>query len=1030
MMGDDDIMLTVYGVDPETQYLDGAYNTEVLDFDFYDASFFKVRPDVVLVPEDNILFEDGGFTALEEMWTASEDVEARIAVDPLILDFGPVHEDEEVTMVFTVMNTGGDDLTVFGVGSDLDEFWVDFGEEDVIIGTDESIELELHFSPSGVQSYQGIVTVFNDDPDVPEQEMEIAVGGTGSDIDGHFQWFLSGDVNHQVLAEAVTFDNFMAEPGDEVGIFTDNGFCAGSGVVAFNDEGITAAGPTAFANAGGWNVEGFEDGEDFHFRFWDKSRDTEYTEGEGDGHIEINAGWGNLTFQVAGNTGLDVFNLMGVWTMSADGNEPEYGEGDVIIFDVSTVNGAPDNMMLEVSEWMMDGEAVNVPDEVDANDNGDNTLTFTWQTNNFDAGEYVAVFRAFDDDEDPQEEDFFTVSFVVNNENPGPEVDPDVRDGIFTWNDELERWEFEIEEGAGHTLVIPNLEAFWIHLDNMELIYSDEASDPDIIDQWTNNNQGDEEWEAQFTYWILADGDWFGETDMWIKADDLDREDIQGPVRNVRRGGVVRNAIGAATTTTPLIARGERFGAVRSVRIAGNADVSKWINPRRDDVADFFYTLIVNPVNDEPLIMDIDDPQVPGEDAYDFGVDEGDMLLIDLLATDPDNAGEDLGWAITDTDLPNDQTYSLTDDNDGSSEFEYTPGFDEYREEPYFVDITVSDGALTDAVRLNITVRNSNLPPDDPPGDPIEFTIDEDSGRSDLQDLSQIFVDPDPEDVLNLSIPNPPANLNAEIDAGWLVVTPTPNYHSGGESVEVVVEATDGEFTVSKGFDITVTSVNDGPDVFALVSPDDGHRIAYDPDSMGVVDFSWDAATQNGGQADNAWEEDGITYHFVFMDDAAEDTFVVPDLVATEYLDVPIAQMALQLVPDREEELIVRWWVIAVDDTGATVESTERRTFIIPNLEVRDIYGPEIPNIHFLSPNFPNPFNATTTVRFGLPTSGVVDVSVWDMHGRRVATLAQGNHTAGRYEAVWVGHNVTSGVYLIRMQSGEFHGIQKAILIK
>jgi hypothetical protein len=75
-----------------------------------------------------------------------------------------------------------------------------------------------------------------------------------------------------------------------------------------------------------------------------------------------------------------------------------------------------------------------------------------------------------------------------------------------------------------------------------------------------------------------------------------------------------------------------------------------------------------------------------------------------------------------------------------------------------------------------------------------------------------------------------------------------------------------------------------------------------------------------------------------------------------------------------------------------------------------------------LSQNSPNPFNPTTTVRYRLASAAAVDLSVFDLLGRRVATLESGFMTAGSHRAVWngadrTGRRAASGVYFVRLES-------------
>ncbi len=88
-----------------------------------------------------------------------------------------------------------------------------------------------------------------------------------------------------------------------------------------------------------------------------------------------------------------------------------------------------------------------------------------------------------------------------------------------------------------------------------------------------------------------------------------------------------------------------------------------------------------------------------------------------------------------------------------------------------------------------------------------------------------------------------------------------------------------------------------------------------------------------------------------------------------------------------------------------------------------------------LAPNFPNPFNPSTTLQYELPEDSEVRLEVYNMLGQRVRTLTGGFHTAGQYRILWDGRNdhdaaVASGVYLVRLQADRFMQTRKILLVK
>ncbi|RMF64848.1 MAG: T9SS C-terminal target domain-containing protein, partial [Bacteroidetes bacterium] len=83
-----------------------------------------------------------------------------------------------------------------------------------------------------------------------------------------------------------------------------------------------------------------------------------------------------------------------------------------------------------------------------------------------------------------------------------------------------------------------------------------------------------------------------------------------------------------------------------------------------------------------------------------------------------------------------------------------------------------------------------------------------------------------------------------------------------------------------------------------------------------------------------------------------------------------------------------------------------------------------------LGVNYPNPFNPSTTISFDLPRPETVRLTVYDVAGRRVATLAEGTYPAGTHRVTWEAGGLASGVYLYRLEAGDFVQTRKMMLVK
>lgn len=89
-----------------------------------------------------------------------------------------------------------------------------------------------------------------------------------------------------------------------------------------------------------------------------------------------------------------------------------------------------------------------------------------------------------------------------------------------------------------------------------------------------------------------------------------------------------------------------------------------------------------------------------------------------------------------------------------------------------------------------------------------------------------------------------------------------------------------------------------------------------------------------------------------------------------------------------------------------------------------------LPQAITLEQNYPNPFNPTTRIRFSLPDSRQVHLRVFDMLGRQIATLADGTLPAGQHEVDFDAGNLSSGLYLYRLDAGATSHTRTMMLVK
>jgi len=84
---------------------------------------------------------------------------------------------------------------------------------------------------------------------------------------------------------------------------------------------------------------------------------------------------------------------------------------------------------------------------------------------------------------------------------------------------------------------------------------------------------------------------------------------------------------------------------------------------------------------------------------------------------------------------------------------------------------------------------------------------------------------------------------------------------------------------------------------------------------------------------------------------------------------------------------------------------------------------------------FPNPFNASTIIRYELQEQSIVHLEIYDLLGQKVRTLFRGEQPAGIHNIQWNGLNfagisLPSGVYLYRVNAGDFSQTRKMLLLR
>lgn len=203
--------------------------------------------------------------------------------------------------------------------------------------------------------------------------------------------------------------------------------------------------------------------------------------------------------------------------------------------------------------------------------------------------------------------------------------------------------------------------------------------------------------------------------------------------------------------------------------------------------------------------------------------------------------------------------------------------------------------------------------------------------------------------------------------------------------------------------DLQLFTTGPPPEAVALVAPD--HDATGQPST---IPFAWRTVTG----AD--------VYHLQVSTDSSFAGLVYEaDSLRETTIDVgPLAYLTTHY-----------WRVRGRGKTGAGDWSATRR-FTVAVGTAAERLDATVPDRFVLHPNYPNPFNTQTTLRFDVPETAFVSLVVYDVLGRVVDTPVAKEMPPGRYRLSWDAAGRPSGVYLVRLRSGFIRQTQRLLLVR
>jgi len=435
---------------------------------------------------------------------------------------------------------------------------------------------------------------------------------------------------------------------------------------------------------------------------------------------------------------------------------------------------------------------------------------------------------------------------------------------------------------------------------------------------------------------------------------------------------------------------------------SGNVVVSANDGFGRTVVRDTF-AVTYTPVNDPPVVSAAF-PNVI------FAVNTSDSLDLDQYVIDADHDTTVLNWQAkvisaqpmpveidtSDLDVAIDPlthvaTFSATPDSGGI----------------FHVKFTVSDPAgLSDTDTIKVTVYGAGISPS--VVNPIpDVSYPEDSGLHIVaNDLNTVFFDPDPTHTFSFSTASGNQNIQLTIQGNTLWVGSSANFF--GSSDAIVFADNGNGVTLSDTFQVTITPVNDPPAISSL--PDTVTFASNTSTDLDVWQYVSDLET-----ADSL-----LSYAFTVSNDSLLKSYNAGSGILT-----------LSAAAGFTGDVTLR--IRITDPENATAEDT--LTVVVS--PIVGIYGPngEMPLEFALEQNYPNPFNPATTIKFQMPAAESVRLVVYNILGQKVRILVDERLEAGYHQVHWdglsdQGQQLASGIYIYRIEAGNFTVVRKMTLLK
>ena len=259
------------------------------------------------------------------------------------------------------------------------------------------------------------------------------------------------------------------------------------------------------------------------------------------------------------------------------------------------------------------------------------------------------------------------------------------------------------------------------------------------------------------------------------------------------------------------------------------------------------------------------------------------------------------------------------------------------------------------------------------------------------------------------------------LDNSALTATPSANWNG---TANILVMVTDeNQLSDTTDFTLTVNAVNDPPEAFSVIYPTVSDTFSTHMNSDTLIAFNWEESSD---------VDSDVTYTLTIELESFAYTDIHENITDTT-INISSNSFDPLLNITSQDEATFTYYVHSSDDEYMILSDIGEFILSREVLGIND--GLSVPETFTLHQNYPNPFNPVTTLQYKLPEDSFVDVTVYDMLGNVVNNLVHTSQSSGYKSIQWnatnnQGEPVSAGVYLYKIQAGDFVDTKKMILLK